>query len=816
MPFQIDVIITFRILHDQHFPGYDVFLYIDIPTEIIYQNVLHLKITKEENVADAARYSSFMIKALETHTLTTNPTNELKVGSLLTATIAFNIERENNKNIIYTVVNKSSGFEEKAQFTISNLVKKDEMILKNDPLTRIRYRIEDDTSNRAQYDFQYRVMDDDIKAEENVFLTMINSNDDNIVISAKSFKVTTDVSPNCRLAENAFKQYIKDNQLVITFSTFLNASGCGGDLSNVVFNLYNVADELIPQRIEIDSNSISPTFTKTENNFVEIIFGRVYLGSTIKMTVIYDANKNAYYDTFKPITVLHEMIYNSYVDDVKKEIFETKKLETFISNTGKGAYIILRNDSNLCVDGVSDDTTNEENHLHVRNKCNTKFRLTQHNILTEERKMIDGENNELEIKIADYNNVKNVEWEEYDIKTFTTHEYFNSLSSQNGNEVFKEASKTSAFKREPTSSFGLVTNRNETKENIDYNTEISVVELDNVILFCHYESTDGTSECYIRETLSPTGRDFSRMFRKLDGCNITSCYGIDIYGNHLLYYDGKHYTIKKSNYETLVTSGAYVAAVKTLLDTLYNGPETITDKLSVAYYELYSTPYAQLVLWKKENDCEKKVAQSAEVAFGSCEEVKNYCKEAKSGKYWLDIIGNIYHVNCDMDTDRGGWLMIANIERKGGQVLPAIESYVLKEFLETPKSYYPDYWGVTYLYDDWAYTQIRLYCITDNPGRTSHIRTTDAQPGYDVINHIYYPTTLATPSACPSYRVYNNDNSKSLSNCSLWDWGTHYSWYDEFPRRIKANGENMWSIEMGLCDQSSAVYQNAVWKIFVR
>lgn len=58
---------------------------------------------------------------------------------------------------------------------------------------------------------------------------------------------------------------------MIYFSTFLNSSGCGKDLKKVVFNLYNVADELLPQRIEIGPSSISPTLTNIENNVVEII-----------------------------------------------------------------------------------------------------------------------------------------------------------------------------------------------------------------------------------------------------------------------------------------------------------------------------------------------------------------------------------------------------------------------------------------------------------------------------------------------------------------------------------------------------------------
>lgn len=60
------------------------------------------------------------------------------------------------------------------------------------------------------------------------------------------------------------------SQLFITFETYLNEDGCGGDLKNVLINLYNGEDELTPQVVNVNSESISPTYDKIHNNIVEI------------------------------------------------------------------------------------------------------------------------------------------------------------------------------------------------------------------------------------------------------------------------------------------------------------------------------------------------------------------------------------------------------------------------------------------------------------------------------------------------------------------------------------------------------------------
>ncbi|MFW7379891.1 MAG: fibrinogen-like YCDxxxxGGGW domain-containing protein [Oligoflexus sp.] len=122
------------------------------------------------------------------------------------------------------------------------------------------------------------------------------------------------------------------------------------------------------------------------------------------------------------------------------------------------------------------------------------------------------------------------------------------------------------------------------------------------------------------------------------------------------------------------------------------------------------------------------------VPYSSCKEIKDEVSDAPSGIYLLRVqdaagVERDIQASCDMQTDNGGWTLVANYVHQGGTT-PATQIRTEDLPLQNGDELglneaASEYWGhaSNSMVNAFAFTEVRLHCRTDEHDRIMDFKT---------------------------------------------------------------------------------------------
>ncbi|XP_022807358.1 uncharacterized protein LOC111344400 [Stylophora pistillata] len=157
----------------------------------------------------------------------------------------------------------------------------------------------------------------------------------------------------------------------------------------------------------------------------------------------------------------------------------------------------------------------------------------------------------------------------------------------------------------------------------------------------------------------------------------------------------------------------------------------------------------------------------------SCKHILDTGSSKGNGEYWIDLenSGDPLKVYCDMTTDGGGWLLVANIVAEDSipQRMTSMESYLKIQDYNNSKMFLSDT-AMTELRKRLSFTQLRFHC-SKQLGRTFHVTTVANSSGEAVVKY-FSAQTNERPSSCNSFQRVEGDNSSLSVACH--EWGTKH------------------------------------------
>ncbi|PFX17042.1 Angiopoietin-4 [Stylophora pistillata] len=155
----------------------------------------------------------------------------------------------------------------------------------------------------------------------------------------------------------------------------------------------------------------------------------------------------------------------------------------------------------------------------------------------------------------------------------------------------------------------------------------------------------------------------------------------------------------------------------------------------------------------------------------SCKEIKDSQHNSPNGQYWIDPSNSDdpFTVFCDMQTDGGGWTLIAQtvaknmtkltpmIREKNYRMISNYNSGIVR--IDVPAIF--QFKQLT------RFTQIRFYCHKNSTGRTFHIMTKNDINGESIVKYLIEDPSIQ-PRACASFERLPGDNAYLSVNCLKW------------------------------------------------
>ncbi|XP_015772417.1 PREDICTED: uncharacterized protein LOC107350695 [Acropora digitifera] len=219
-------------------------------------------------------------------------------------------------------------------------------------------------------------------------------------------------------------------------------------------------------------------------------------------------------------------------------------------------------------------------------------------------------------------------------------------------------------------------------------------------------------------------------------------------------------------------------------------------------------------------------------AAKSCKQIIMDGDSTGDGEYWMDPegSGNSFKAFCDMRTDGGGWLLVANLVLESSST-PSSWTPSASTYTEI-SNYDKNRLGITVsamnqLRIHAQYSQLRFHCRKEK-GTTFHVKTTLDSKGEAVVQY-FSGQTEVLPGACDSFIRMEGDTSRLATKCSDWgnDHGHHVGKWGHHEKKGEDRLYNHaafvaqkyhWNVNPGECDDDSSnnLSSGDFWRVYVR
>lgn len=155
----------------------------------------------------------------------------------------------------------------------------------------------------------------------------------------------------------------------------------------------------------------------------------------------------------------------------------------------------------------------------------------------------------------------------------------------------------------------------------------------------------------------------------------------------------------------------------------------------------------------------------------SCKDISESQENVMSGEYWIDPSGSNdpFTVTCDMETDGGGWTLIAQtVFRNSTSFSPMVREKNFRMIQNYSSGIVRvDVTAIWQLKQLIHFTQLRYFCHKKSTGRIFHIMTKRDSHGERALRYLTEDPSVQ-PRACGSFETLPDDNSFLAANCAKW------------------------------------------------
>ncbi|XP_057299746.1 uncharacterized protein LOC130630309 isoform X2 [Hydractinia symbiolongicarpus] len=576
----------------------------------------------------------------------------------------------------------------------------------------------------GHYALTFTVADMGAYDNSELWFTSTYSNDEFAVIDFKSFRLTRP-SRNCHGVVLKHDGAAIEGGYVVSLS--MNTSDvCNVDLENVHLLLAH-EDMLEAYEVKYEDQSIEATSVIYSTREAKITFDRFYMRSIIDIKIYFRFTGTVSRKT----AIMSALLYTGFannISSVKKE----EKIFTTLTNLQYGiGFYVLSTDTSKCLN------TNPSNDGLVLDLLCSYFRAIPHNLLHESGKC--ARVTATETILEECNKTRRLEIRE------------SRIHLPDGQQMAH-----------------------------------SSTTVDSPIISATPDSTGTTlKRTYDIPNYISKLKGYTPQLRNIIAYdNITdTVFGKDMNGHNVLI--KKRHNERKLFYTSPVTWNRLFTASTVVMAKSYSYSDLATAPKSneivfgdvtfdVTYYGIIDrTSDEYFILWIPDDKCNQFAGQSQILALRTCIEIKKYCPQVQNGFFYIyGVVDKLTtsKVYCDMETDNGGWVVIANYTVRNG-VHGDISNNQTDILNDVATSGFTKYLssniGFSNVFTYIGLKQIRFYCYTDKPGRTLHTRSLYTS---EMVNAFVWMkgSTSTQYTVCNSFQMYPDDTSHLSRRCSEW------------------------------------------------